>query len=109
MAIAMRRWLSAIVSVVCLAAAATTHAQTDGQIVGVVRDVTKKVLPGVTVEASSPALPEKTRSITTDANGQYRINNLPGGTYTVTFRLVGFASERREGVVVTNGFTTPVN
>jgi len=109
MAIAMRPWLNAIVSVVCLAAAATIHAQADGQIVGAVRDANKKVLPGVTIAVSSPALPEKTRSTTTDANGQYRISNLPAGTYTVTFRLVGFASEKREGVAVESGITAPVN
>ena len=61
-----------------------------GTISGVARDTTGAVLPGVTVEASSPALIEKTRSVVTDAEGQYKIVNLRPGTYAVTFTLAGF-------------------
>ena len=56
---------------------------------GVVKDATGAVLPGVTVEAASPALIEQVRSVTTDANGAYRIENLRPGTYTLTFSLPG--------------------
>ena len=56
------------------------------------------MLPGVTVEASSPALIEKVRSVVTDGTGQYRIEQLRGGVYTVTFTLPGFNTVRREGV-----------
>jgi len=52
-----------------------------GQIAGVVRDAQGGVMPGVLVEATSPALIEKVRSATTDESGQYRITNLPVGTY----------------------------
>src|SRR5207249_9792780 len=58
------------------------------------------VLPGVTIEASSPVLIEKTRSATTDAAGQYRIESLQPGTYTVTFTLTGFATLKRDDVIV---------
>ena len=51
----------------------------EGQIAGAVRDSSDAFVPGVTVEATSPALIEKVRSATTDANGQYRITNLPVG------------------------------
>ena len=61
-------------------------------IAGVVRDATGAVLPGVTVEVSSPALIEKTRSTTTDSAGQYRIVDLRPGMYSVTFTLQGFNS-----------------
>ena len=60
----------------CLVLPATARAQS--AFAGVVKDATGAVLPGVTVEASSPALIEKVRSVTTDANGLYRIENLPG-------------------------------
>jgi Ca-activated chloride channel family protein len=83
-------------------------AQTGG-ITGVVRDTSGGALPGVVVEATSPALVEKVRSTTTDANGRYQITALPVGTYTVTFRLDGFTTVRRERVVVANNFTAPVN
>ena len=66
----------------------------EGAIAGVVRDSSGAVLPGVTVEATSPALIEKVRSTVTDQSGQYRIAALPIGTYTVTFALPTFCSTR---------------
>ena len=65
---------------------------------GVVRDASGAVLPGVTVEASSPALIEKVRTTVTDGTGQYAIENLRPGMYMVTFTLPGFAVVQREGV-----------
>jgi hypothetical protein len=81
----------------------------EGQITGTVRDSQEAVMPGVTIEVTSPALIEKIRSATTDAGGQYRITNLPVGTYTVAFTLTGFKKEERAGVVLTSGFTASVN
>jgi len=65
---------------------------------GTVKDASGAVLPGVTVEASSAVLIEKTRSATTDATGQYRMESLTPGTYSVTFTLAGFATLKRDGV-----------
>ena len=65
--------------------------------------------PGVTVEVTSPALIEKVRSTITDANGQYRITNLPVGTYKVVFTLSGFAKQERDDVVLSSNVTAPVN
>ena len=65
-------------------------------IAGEVRDTSGGVLPGVAVEAASPALIEKVRTATTDSNGRYRIEDLRPGTYTVAFTLPGFATTRRE-------------
>ena len=81
----------------------------EGQIAGTVRDTSGALMPGVTVEVTSPALIEKVRTATTDANGQYRITNLPVGTYKVTFSLEGFTKQERDDVVLTSGFTAPVN
>ncbi len=72
-----------------------------GQIAGTVRDSSDALIPGVTVEVASPALIEKTRTAITDNNGQYRLTNLPVGTYTVTFSLSGFAKQERDGIEVT--------
>ncbi len=80
-----------------------------GSIAGVVRDTSGAVLPGVTVEAASPALIEKVRTVVTDAAGAYRIVELRPGTYTVTFSLPGFSGVRREGVELTTSFTAAVN
>jgi len=80
-----------------------------GSIAGVVRDSSGAVLPGVTVEASSPALIEKTRSAVTDGQGQYKIIDLRPGTYSVNFSLSGFSTVRREDVVLTASFTANVN
>src|ERR1044071_7854375 len=67
-------------------------------ITGTVRDPSGAVLPGVNVEASSPALIEKVRSVSTNDSGQYRIENLRPGAYTVTFALSGFSTVKREGI-----------
>src|SRR5262245_50039063 len=67
---------------------------------GTVKDASGAILPGVTVEASSPVLIEKTRTAITDSTGQYRIESLQPGTYTVTFTLVGFSSLKRDDVIV---------
>jgi hypothetical protein len=82
---------------------------TSGAIAGVVRDATGAVLPGVTVEAASPALIEKVRTVVTDDQGNYKIVDLRPGTYSVTFTLTGFSTIRREGIELTTGFTAPVN
>jgi len=82
---------------------------TTGAIAGVVTDTTGGVLPGVTVEAASPALIEKVRTATTDEQGQYKIVDLRPGVYTVTFTLTGFSSVRREGLELSTGMTLPVS
>ena len=73
------------------------------------KDASGAVLPGVTVEASSPALIEKTRSVVTNGVGQYSIDDLRPGTYTVTFTLQGFTPVRREGIVLTGTFIATVD
>jgi hypothetical protein len=80
-----------------------------GSIAGIVKDTTGAIMPGVLVEASSPALIEKVRSATTDEKGQYKIVDVRPGIYTVTFTLAGFNVYRREGIEVTTQFTAPVN
>ena len=74
---------------------------------GTVRDSSGSVLPGVTVEASSDALIERTRTTVSDGTGQWRIVDLRSGVYTVTFSLPGFSRVVNEGVEVTgSGVTT---
>ena len=73
-----------------------------------VRDTSGGVLPGVSVEASSPALIEKARIGVTDGAGRYRIEDLRPGTYTVTFSLPGFSSVKRDGVELSGTFTATV-
>ena len=89
--------------------AATWAQQANGTIAGVVKDTSGAVMPGVTVEAASPALIEKVRTVVTDGQGQYRIVDLRPGTYIVTFTLPGFSTFKREGIELTTGFTATVN
>src|SRR5216117_2132534 len=91
-----------------LPAMAWAQAET-GNIVGVVRDTSGAVIPGVSVEAASPALIEKARTTVSDEQGRYRIGDLRPGLYTVTFALPGFSALRREGIELTTGFTATVN
>src|SRR2546428_13117780 len=80
-----------------------------GNIIGIVRDTSGAVLPGVTVEAASPALIERTRTAVSDEGGRYRIGELRPGTYTITFALPGFRTLKREAIELITGFTATVN
>jgi hypothetical protein len=97
---------AAVLSVVLLLPA-TAAAQ--ATITGVVHDASGAVLPGVTVEAASPALIEKVRSVVTDDTGQYRIVDLRAGTYLVTFSLPGFSVVKRENIELRGEFVATVN
>ena len=104
---AARHVLSAAVVAVLLCAPATALAQ--ATITGVVRDTSGAVLPGVSVEASSPVLIEKTRTAISDSSGQYRIVDLRPGTYDVSFTLPGFNTLRRTGIELTGTFAATVS
>ncbi len=101
----MRHAFVVLVAALLLPAAAFAQSS----ITGVVRDASGGVLPGVTVEASSPALIEGSKTAVTDANGLYRIVDLRPGPYTVTFTLQGFSSLKREGIQLPAEFTATVN
>jgi hypothetical protein len=105
----MRATVMAFLTAAVLVLAPSDLLAQEGQIGGAVRDSSGAVIPGVTVDTTSPALIEKVRSTVTDSNGQYLITNLPVGTYTVTFALEGFTRQQRSDVVLTTGFTAPVN
>src|SRR5438552_16956434 len=94
---------------VSMPAAVYALAVTGASISGTVKDSSGAVLPAVTVEASSPALIEKVRVAMTDSTGQYKIENLRPGTYTVTFTLSGFSTQKRDGVVLEGSFVATVN
>src|SRR5262245_11456016 len=98
--------LTALLGAILLSSAAEAQ---EASITGTVRDTSGAVLPGVTVEASSPALIEKTRTVVTDGTGQYRIVSLRPGTYSVSFSLEGFRAVKRDGVELTGSFTATVN
>jgi hypothetical protein len=101
----VRLVLASIAALLILSSSAFAQAS----ITGVVRDTSGAVLPGVTVEASSPALIEKVRSVVSDGGGQYRIENLRPGAYVVTFTLPGFSTVRREGIELAGNFVATVN
>ena len=84
------------------------QAQTSG-IAGTVRDPSGAILPGVTVEVSSPALIEKVRSAVTDGAGQYKVEGLRPGVFAVAFTLAGFSTVKYEGIELTSDFTARVN
>ena len=78
-------------------------------IAGVVRDASGGVLPGVTIEAASPALIEKVRSTVTDDRGEYRLPELRPGNYVVTYTLPGFSTVKRDGLELRTNFTAQVD
>src|SRR5690349_17681675 len=102
---ALRVWCLVLSAFVLAPVAAFAQAS----ITGVVRDSSGAVLPGVTVEAASPVLIEKTKSAVPDGAGQYRIVDLRPGTYSVTFTLAGFNTIKRDGIELTGTFTATIN
>ena len=101
---------ASLVAVACVMTwSATAVAQQAAGIAGIVRDTSGAVVPGVSVEAASPALIEKVRTAVSDSEGRYNIVDLRPGTYSVTFTLSGFNTFKREGVELTTGFTATVN
>ncbi len=94
-----------LASILLLPSAA--HAQ--ASIAGQVKDASGAVLPGVTVEAASPALIERVRTAVTDGSGQFRLELLPPGSYAVTFTLPGFNTVKREGIALAGSFTASVD
>src|SRR5918995_2851769 len=101
------RLARAIVITPCLALLlpilAAAQSSTTGAIAGMARDTSGAALPGVTVEAASPALIEKVRVVTTHRQGNYKITELRPGMYTVTFTLPGFNTFKHEGIELTVG------
>ena len=105
----MRRVTAACLVLAGLIVLTPSVAFAQATITGVVKDSSGGVLPGVTVEAASPDLIEKVRTATTDADGQYRIIDLRGGTYSLTFSLPGFSTVRREGIQLAGTFVATIN
>ena len=95
--------------VVCATVLLPTLAYAQAQIVGQVRDESGGVLPGVTVEAASPAIIEKVRTAVTDDQGRYRIDALRPGTYKLTFSLAGFSTVARESIEVPSEVVVTIN
>lgn len=105
----MRRRIRFSVWVLTCLLLAPAAARAQSAFAGVVKDATGAVLPGVTIEASSPALIEQVRSASTDANGAYKIENLRPGVYVLTFSLPGFSTVKRDGVELSSNFTATIN
>ena len=104
----MRSFLSGLILIAVLTLLpASAFAQ--ASIAGSAKDTSGAALPGVTVEASSPALIEKVRTAVTDDRGLFRIVNLPPGTYSVTFALPGFNQVKRDGIELTGSFTAQID
>ncbi len=96
-----------VAAAICLLIPAMASAQSG--IAGVVRDTSGAVLPGVSVEAASPALIEKVRTAVTGTDGTYNIQDLRPGVYSVTFSLPGFSSIKRDGIELPAAFTATVS
>jgi hypothetical protein len=84
-------------------------ARAQSAIGGTVKDASGAVMPGVTVEAASPALIEKSKTVVSDGEGNYKIVDLRPGTYVLTFTLEGFSTVKREGLELPSNFTATVN
>src|SRR5215212_10950517 len=100
------RWLLAsLVLIVAL----PTVARAQSAIGGTVKDTSGAVLPGVTVEVASDVLIEKTKTVSTDGQGAYKVVDLRPGIYTITFSLQGFNTFKRDALELPSNFTATVN
>jgi hypothetical protein len=92
-----------------LVSAGARAQQTLAGLSGAVRDGAGNPVAGVTVEAGSPALIERVRSVVTDAQGQFKLVDLPPGTYSVSFKANGFSTTKQDGIELSAGFTGAMN
>jgi len=109
MNVEVKPYLATITLALCAVVLIPSLAHAQAQIVGQVRDESGGVLPGVTVEATSPAIIEKVRTVVTDDQGRYRIEALRPGTYRLSFSLVGFATVVRDAVEVPSQVVVTIN
>ena len=105
----MRKCLWGMLLLVAVVTLLPSSASAQASIAGSTRDTSGAALPGVTVEASSPALIEKVRTAVSDERGLFRIVNLPPGTYSVTFALPGFNQVKRDGIELSGSFNATVD
>jgi hypothetical protein len=105
----MRPRIAQVLACVAVFALSARLAQAQSVVTGTVTDTSGAVLPGVTVEASSPALIERVRTAVSDTSGHYRIVDLRPGTYKVAFRLPGFTELNRDGIELPGEFTLTLN
>src|SRR5438105_762495 len=92
-----------------LVASAWAQSAQSASLVGKVTDESGAGMPGVTVTASSPQLQVKQMAAVTGAEGDYRLLELPPGTYKVTFELSGFQTSVREDLHLTVGLAGRVD
>jgi hypothetical protein len=104
-----RCWLVRTLALLACVTLLPSLAWAQASLAGVARDTSSAVLPGVTVEAASAVLIEKVRTAVTDGRGQYRIPELPPGSYTITFTLPGFSTVQREAVQVSGVGVITIN
>jgi len=104
----LRLWAIVCALLLLPSIAAAQGALARGTLTGTVRDASGAVLPGVVVEAASPALIEKVRTAVTDNAGIYRIVNLDPGVYSLTFTLQGFSQVRREQIELVGSATLTI-
>jgi hypothetical protein len=103
--LSVRRYFAAVFLALLVPAAASAQSA----IAGVIRDASGGLLPGVSVEASSPVLIEKTRTVLSDDQGRFAVVDLRPGPYKVTFSLQGFTTFVRDGIDLPSNFTATVN
>ena len=80
-----------------------------GEVSGSIKDDTGAALPGVSVTVTSPALQVPQVVAVSDERGEYRVIDLPPGTFRVQYELAGFGTLVREGIVLTSGFVAKVD
>ncbi|MCC7125493.1 MAG: TonB-dependent receptor [Acidobacteria bacterium] len=94
----------------CLLLGTTVEAQVQtGSITGVVSDTSSAVLPGVNVTVSGERLIGGPQSVVSDANGGYRFDRLPPGSYTVKFELTGFKAVEQPNIQISAAFVATIN
>ncbi len=110
----MKRWGTLVFTMALLLASSSAAfaqgggASSTGSISGQVVDDSGAVLPGVSIEATSPAQ-IGTLTTVTNEEGIYRFPSVPPGEYKLQFELAGFSTLVRERIRVTLGFNAGVN
>ena len=97
-----RSWFTVLLVVLSLAS--LSYSGTTGKIKGVVTDTQGNPLPGVNILIVNTPL-----GAAADKDGRYYLLNIPPGTYTLKFTMIGYQTLNVEGVTVQSDLTTTVD
>ena len=103
-----RARIAALLAILAVFSVSVLAQSTSGELAGTITDVTGATIPGATVAATNTAT-SVMATTTTSSSGQYRLSNLPVGSYDLTISASGFTKQQQKGLIVDLNKTSTKN